>query len=169
LKYIKLAILSFIVLFIIVMIISLFMPSHVQISRARNMDTETGSLWRIIDDFKTWGQWNTLVPDLAEQNPDYSEEQLKTQEVTIKWKEKQTALHVATIERSKSKPIITGWKVAKDAATDSLMVQWYIDIQLRWHPWEKFAGMLYEKSYGEKLSDGLDRLKNLVENRSPAY
>ncbi len=152
-KYIKLAILSFIILFIIVTIFSLFMPSHVQIMKARNMHTQPDSLWSIIEDLNTWEKWNTIIPNIADKD-----------EVQIKWQEQHPVLYVAAIERPGSKPIISGWRVSKEADTDSVMVQWYIDIQLRWYPWEKFAGILYEKSYGEKLSEGLDRLNNLLEN-----
>jgi hypothetical protein len=121
--------------------------------KARNMHTQPDSLWKIIGDTNTWEQWNTIVPNIADKD--------KTQ---IKWQQQHPALHVAAIERPGSKPIISGWKIITEAETDSLMVQWYIDIQLRWYPWEKFAGMLYEKSYGDKLEEGLDRLNKIVEN-----
>jgi hypothetical protein len=150
--------------------ISLFMPSHVQIVKARNMYTQTDSLWKIIHDFKTWEQWNTIVPGLAEQNPEYSENKLQAKNIMVKWiGEPHPVSRFAVIERKTGKQILTGWKVANDIKTDSVMVQWLIGIQLRWYPWEKFAGMLYEKSYGDKLSEGLDRLKNLVENKSSSY
>jgi len=128
-----------------------------------NMDSEPDSLWQVVDNFKTWDQWNTILPDLSMQNPEYSGHYLRTEKIKVSWQRKQPGLQVAKIERKNGKPLLTGWKAAKDNRTDSLRVQWYIDIHLRWYPWEKFAGMLYEKSYGDKLEDGLKKLKQILE------
>jgi hypothetical protein len=134
------------------------------------MYTQTDSLWKIIHDFKTWEHWNTIVLGLAEQSPDYSENKLQAKNITVKWiGGPHPVSRFAVIERKTGKQILMGWKAATDVKTDSVMVQGLIGIHLRWYPWEKLAGMLYEKSYGDKLFDGLDRLKNLVENKSPAY
>ena len=48
------------------------MPSQVHISKIMNMDSEPDSLWQVVDNFKTWDQWNTILPDLSMQNPEYS-------------------------------------------------------------------------------------------------
>lgn len=130
------------------------------------MSASSDSLWKIINDLRTWEQWNTVVTNLAEKDPVYSENKILAKNITVKWiGEPHPVSRMAVIEREKGRPILTGWNVAKDTGTDLLMVQWMIVVHLRWYPWEKFAGMLYEKSYGEKLSEGLDRLKNLVENK----
>jgi hypothetical protein len=39
-----------------------------------------------------------------------------------------------------------------------------MDFHLRWYPWEKFASLLLEKSYGPRMEQGLATLKRLVEN-----
>lgn len=164
-KYLKLAFFSLIFLFLFITGISLFMPSKVQVSKMLNTSASADRLRSIIGDFRTWEQWNSLLPGLASQNPEYSADSIKTKNITVTWKEKQPRLLVAMMERKKGKPLITGWKMQPDAASDSLTVQWYINIQLRWYPWEKFAGMLYEKSWGDKLSEGLMRLKAIAEKK----
>lgn len=162
-NYLKLIFFSLIFLFLFITGLSLFMPSKVQVSKMINMSVAADSLWSIIGNFRSWEYWNSLLPGLASQNPAYYADSIKTKNITVTWKEKQPGLLVAAIERKKGKPIITGWKMQPDAASDSLTVQWYVNIQLRWYPWEKFAGMLYEKSWGDKLSEGLMRLKAIAE------
>ena len=151
-------------MFLLLCAFSLFIPSHVQISKAITIRSLPDSLWRLVDDFKSWGQWNTLFPGLSMEEPAYSDSGMKTENAIVKWKSREPGLHVAVIQRKNNRPIISGWKVVNIGAEDSITVQWYIDINLRWYPWEKFAGMLYEKSYGEKLMQGLIQLKDMLEN-----
>ena len=61
------------------------------------------------------------------------------------------------------RPIVTGWNAITHQSTDSTTVQWYIDFQLRWYPWEKFSSLLFEKNYGVRMEEGLSNLKKLAE------
>ena len=65
--------------------------------------------------------------------------------------------------RSGKKKIISGWKTISYPHTDSTTLQWYMDFHLRWYPWEKMASLLFEQSYGPKMEQGLNNIKNLVE------
>jgi hypothetical protein len=61
-------------------------------------------------------------------------------------------------------PVINTWQVLTYEQKDSLTVHWNIDFRLGWLPWEKFASLLPEKSYGPAMEQGLARFKKLVEN-----
>jgi hypothetical protein len=56
---------------------------------------------------------------------------------------------------------ITGWNVMHTAYPGTVTVQWYMDFRLRWYPWEKFSGLLFEKRYGPVMEKGLENLKNI--------
>ena len=56
-KIIKLAILSVIFLFAVVLIISLFIPSHIRISRAVNLKPTADSVLTKINDINSWKEW----------------------------------------------------------------------------------------------------------------
>lgn len=163
-KFVKLAIISFVFLFLLLCGFSLFIPSQVQISKALQMNVHPDSLWFLVNDFKSWKNWNTLFPGLSLENPEFTDTGMKTKDAIVEWESRQPGLQVALIKRGNQKPIRSGWKVLQDDSGDSIKVQWYIEIQLRWYPWEKFAGMLYEKSYGDKLMEGLMNLKSILEN-----
>jgi hypothetical protein len=60
--------------------------------------------------------------------------------------------------------VINGWKVIEHANSDSLTVQWYMDTQLRWYPWEKFASLLFDKSHGATMEQGLGKLKKVLQS-----
>lgn len=58
----------------------------------------------------------------------------------------------------------TGWNFISSGNPNSITVQWYMDFYLKWYPWEKFASLLLEKSYGPNMEQGLTNLKKLAEN-----
>ena len=64
---------------------------------------------------------------------------------------------------------MNGWKFISHAGSDSATLQWYIDFNLRWYPWEKFASLLFEKSYGAQMEQGLSNLKKIVEKRRTSF
>src|SRR5436190_23606652 len=56
-RVIKLAILSFIFLFLLVTTISLFIPSHIRISRARDINSTKQEVMSLIVDPLKWKEW----------------------------------------------------------------------------------------------------------------
>jgi hypothetical protein len=63
------------------------------------------------------------------------------------------------------RPIISGFKIIRHQQGDSATLQWYMDFELRWYPWEKFRSLFYENIYGLQMEQGLLNLKELSEER----
>jgi hypothetical protein len=57
----------------------------------------------------------------------------------------------------------SGWNIFNGRTPNTVTVQWFMDIHLRWFPWEKFSSLLLEKRYGPMMEQGLDKLKKLLE------
>jgi hypothetical protein len=57
-RFIKLALISLVVLFLLVLGMSLLIPSHVRISRAINITAPKDSLVLQLSDLRNWKQWN---------------------------------------------------------------------------------------------------------------
>jgi hypothetical protein len=66
---------------------------------------------------------------------------------------------VYQLQQSGRKRVINGWELYGGPASDSLTLQWYMDFQLGWYPWEKFSSLFYEKTYGAMMERGLLNLK----------
>jgi len=174
-RIIKLAIISFIFLFLVVTGISLLIPSHVRISKAINIHTVADSVWSQLDDLRKWESWNPFFHNLAtKQVTDLDTaggklNAVKVETTTIKWKEKKTDEHIAEMLSANRLPLMSGWKcishnaTASNAETDSITLQWYMDFRLRWYPWEKFSSLMLENSYGIKMEQGLTNLKAILE------
>ena len=168
-RFIKPAILSLVILFLLVTGISLLIPSHVRISKAINMKTMPDSVWKEVDDLHRWERWNPFFSELSSKKISWLDtipgkwNSIKVENTTIAWKEKNQEEHIAELLSNNRQPMVIGWKCIPHLHTDSLTLQWYIDFRLRWYPWEKFASLLFEKSYGTKMEQGLANLKTLLE------
>jgi hypothetical protein len=169
LRIIKLAIGSFVFLFLIVTGISLFIPSRIRISKAINIYADKSVVMTQISDAANWKNW---YPDLDSTKPLYVNGKMKgvifnksdsMNQVYIKIdKESENEITTQYVNK-KRRPVINGWKIISYPVTDSLTVQWYMDFHLPWYPWEKFRSLLFEKLYGSRMEQGLSNLKGLVE------
>ncbi len=60
-RFIKLFLISAIVLFFVVTVFSFIFPSHIRISRAVNMGVPREKVRAAISDLRTWDQWNAFI------------------------------------------------------------------------------------------------------------
>jgi hypothetical protein len=168
-RLIKLALISFIILFLLITGISLFFPSHIRISKAINIKARKDSVMAQISDAGKWKNW---YPGLDTAKLLYAEGKAKG--VILDNRDSLHAVYIMiTGERDdevnarfiskKLKPVINGWKIITYPAGDSVTLQWYMDFHLRWYPWEKFGSLLLEQSYGTKMERGLLNLRKLVQ------
>jgi uncharacterized protein (DUF433 family) len=165
-RFIKLAFLSFIFLFLLVTGISLFIPSHIRISKAVNMQTDFDSLYRQVSILNNWRNWHSVLKDLpAEEFIFLKDSSLKIKDDYLKITQLKNDEIIVEIKKGEGRPIINGMKITSYLQTDSLTVQWYIDFRLRWYPWEKFRSLFYENIYGVQMEQGLANLKQLMETR----
>jgi hypothetical protein len=163
-RFIKLGILSIVFLFIVVMLISLLIPSHIRISKAINVKADSAGIIKTIADPGSWVNW---YPGLDSARPFYlngslkgmfTDEQRKAYLMITETKADEVK---AEFNTPSLRPVKNGWKTLP--GPDSTTVQWYMDFHLRWYPWEKFGSLLLEKTYGAKMEQGLENLKRLLQ------
>ncbi len=175
-KIVRLLVLSVVILFLIITAISLLIPSHVRISRATNIHAGSDLVWSKIDDMQRWKQWNPFFMEVPPSEIKYSDVKdgepstMKVDKNVIYLKEKKQDERIFVMETKGNKKVMNGFKIISNSVSDSSTLQWYIDFNLRWYPWEKFASLLFEKSYGARIEEGLRNLKKtLEENRASLY
>lgn len=166
-RLLKLLILSFTILFFIITAISLLIPFHVRISRATNVIATPAEVWQQVDDMGNWRNWNPFFSAVAD-SISYGDMingkpgSMNVRGTSVKWKHRGPDEHIAEMQ-SGHRSILNGWKYISHTQSDSTTVQWYMDFHLRWYPWEKFASLLFEQSYGPKMEQGLNNIKKIVE------
>jgi hypothetical protein len=165
-RIIKLALLSFTILFLLVTGISLFVPSHVRISKAINVKANNDTIMAQLADATQWKNW---YPGMDSAKPFYVEGKIKgavlneqTHSYIVITQQTKDEVQ-AELVTSKIRPVINVWKTIHYTVSDSTTVQWYMEFNLRWYPWEKFASLLFENSYGQQMEQGLTNLKAKLE------
>jgi hypothetical protein len=165
-RHIKLVLISFIVLFIIVTAISLLIPSHIRVSKAIRINAAREKVMVQLGDPVNWKNWypgtdsseylyiNGVVKGIG-----VKPGSLQGLMITGQTDSSVTAANVGP----DSKKITMEWNVLPGDHPDAVTVQWYMDFNLRWYPWEKFASLLFEKQYGTGMEQGLNKLKKLLE------
>ena len=167
-RVIKLALLSFFFLFILITLISLFIPSTVRISRAVNVYADPSQVLVPVRNLQQWTQWYPGLKTLPPSKIQFSSESGKPvmtipgSTVIIQTANDQQVL--ADIVGARGKKIMNGFNAITHNQSDSVTLQWYMDFNLKWYPWEKFGSMLYEKMYGATMEQGLSNLEHLIDS-----
>lgn len=165
-RFVKLLLISGVLLFILITAISLLIPFNVRISRATNIHAPTEKIWQQVDDMQKWTEWNPFFSKLPAGTIHFTDSSKTTMEVSgtiVQWSQKKPDERIATLQTGKGKSVINGWKSIEHAGSDSTTLQWYMDFKLRWYPWEKFSSLVFDKSYGASMEKGLQNIKNIVE------
>jgi hypothetical protein len=164
-RIIRFIVISAVVIFIITTIISLFIPSHVRISRVVQINSSKDAVMNQVSNISNWKNWYPGADTLKLYYEDniikgliLDEPRKRYLVVREKKDEEVTAEYVLS-----KKSIPTGWLIAANAESNSVTIQWYMDFHLRWYPWEKFSSFVFEKVYHPQLQQGLDNLKKFLE------
>lgn len=162
-KYIRLVILSGIAFFLLACIVSFFIPSHIRVFRMVSIANSNDSALNKVRDLGQWNRWypgfeKVQLRDITRQ--DGRVVKATADDVLLQIKESTDSAVVVTMQRNNNRPVISGWQVNTDYRNDSLALQGYMDFKLKWYPWEKFASLMLDKSYGDRIMEGLNNLKS---------
>jgi hypothetical protein len=148
---IKLAIISFILIFGLITAMSLLIPSQIRISRATNIGANKNYYWNKISDTSRWKEWHPgfMITDSLDHGRIVQRIPVSSSEDEI----------IYNVQQGEKRPVANGWKFYSFTSTDSLTIQWYMDFKLSWYPWQKFGSLFYESSYGSMMEQGLTNLK----------
>jgi hypothetical protein len=166
-RIIKLATLSFIFLFLLVTIISFFIPGNITISKATNIPGDAEIVNPYIGKLTGWTAWHPALKDIPEKEfIVFTDTTLKLRNTTINVVERKDEEIVTEMATDGGRPIRSGLKLIRHQPGDSATLQWFMDFKLRWYPWEKFRSLFFENIYGVQMEQGLANLKELSGRRS---
>jgi len=165
-RVIKLAILSFVFLFLLVTIISLFIPAKIRISKATNIAEDDKTVYTYVEDLPNWKQWHPALKNIPENEFHVlKDSSISIRGTTIRIVKRKNEELITEMKTDNGRPVISGFKIIQHQQGDSSTLQWYMDFKLRWYPWEKFKSLFYENIYGAQMEQGLLNLKELSEGR----
>lgn len=158
-RLIKLALLSFFILFSIVTFIGLLFPSKVIVSRAVDISQTSDFVYLHIKDLYGWKQWVSGMQNQAINSPTESKIGTSiikiltsnTKEVTGEWIEKNGNIQKTKIDLISSQ--------------NKTIVHWQFEQDINWYPWERFSSMINDKVIGSMMESNLANLVKLVEHK----
>lgn len=161
-RAIKLALISFVILFLIITLMSSLLPRDVLVSRAVDINAATGPIQQKLFDLK---QWNTWMPVDTTVSFAYNEMKNTLQSGNTEIK----------IISTSDSLLVTDWRTTSDHMTGQfriidhnngiVTVQWQMEERIGWLPWEKFASITADKVMGGSMEKSLDKLKRSIEQQ----
>lgn len=150
-RMIKLGLLSFVFLFVLLTLISLLFPAHIRLSRAVNLPNQPRQIFALL---RRDTLWHPAYQDTAAAAA-FAALDKKTLEQT-------DSTFVVRLKQNGYKPVISGWQLYGAPSADSVTLQWYMDIDSGWLPWQKFGSLFYESTYGAMMEKGLANIRRLM-------
>jgi len=159
-RFVKLGLISAVVLFGVILLISLLLPSHIRISRAIDIDAPADKIYPILADTKQWEKWNEYIR--VYHNRIAETDMLKADEIAIFITSKKDSLVTADWQQPSGNKFGSGFAIISNH-TGHATVQWYFDFHVKWYPWEKFQSIVYDQQLGPVMEKSLASLKRIAE------
>jgi hypothetical protein len=160
-RVVKLALISAVVLFGLITLMSSFLPSHVRISRAIDINIARKNVYDLVAHINRWEQWNEYIR--AYHNKKLEDSRLVSDEVIVTINGISDSLVAAQWKHPSGNQFGSGFAmIAQDNSHTT--VQWYFDFHLSWYPWEKFQSIIYDQQLGPVMEKSLVNLKEIAEN-----
>lgn len=161
-RLIKLALISAVVLFIVLLLISLLLPAHLRISRAVDISAAPASVRPLIKDLHDWKDWNHFV--MAYGHASVKDGRIVADEMTITPTEETDSVLRFDWLQASGKKFGSGFVLIGNDTTITT-VQWYFDFSVNWYPWEKFQSIVYDQQLGPLMQGSLNKLKEIAEKK----
>jgi hypothetical protein len=164
-RFLKLAIISVVVIFIILTAMSSLLPSQILVSRAVDIKGSGTHIKQNLYQIENWQLWMT---DAQGQKVNHAyNKQNNTLAIGP------TTISILSVTDStlstkwESEKAMTGlFRIINHNTPDSLItVQWQMEQDVKWYPWEKFASITKDELWGGSMEKSLENLKLLVESR----
>ena len=160
-RFLKLALFSIAILFVVITCVGLLFPSSVVVSRATDIVAPKDSIFALIKDIHEWKQWVEGMKNAGVVIVSPTEADLAGTKVSITSAKDYTVESIwtgrkGTVQRS-------AMKIYQDPASPKAVVHWQFVEQLSWYPWDRLSSMLNDKIMGEQLERNLSNLRKVAE------
>ncbi len=165
-RFIKLALISIVFIFLMFTLIGLLMPSSVTVGRTATINAPIDSVKFYINNLHHWKYWlpeaDTNYFDVNNKHPHLSNPKIMYGNYKI------------ILVNNDSDKTVTVWKAKHgndELCTISLQsnninstdVNWSFITHLHWYPWQRLTAMLRDKIVGPSMDSSLAKLKQVAE------
>lgn len=152
-RFIKLAFISLVLLFAVVTAISLVIPSQIRLSKVVTTRPEKDSIFSLIKNKDQWPRWHPWFIN-------NTNSEIRSQIGVELISETDSTLQMRWIQPGK-KPLNMNWQLFTGGGSATL--QWSMDFNQKWYPWQKIGSLFYESNYGVTMEQGLANISAIIE------
>lgn len=160
-RFVKLAVISFIVLSLVIYALSLLIPSEMRVSRAVTINAPHDSVLNVLNQIDQWSSWNVMLQqpfsNIQTDKEHFSSDQLTIEKSSVT----QDVIHTNWQQKGNEK-IHSAFSLTA-AGPDRTVLQWYFDFKVKWYPWEKFGSIIFDKQMGPGMEQSLNNLRKQLE------
>ncbi|TDX00753.1 SRPBCC family protein [Dinghuibacter silviterrae] len=170
---IKSVIIGISILLAFLCLLTAFFPRHILVTRSIVIGVRKDSIQALLEDFHRWPSWCTWMGTDSAVNRVYTPA-TDTHQATVTWYPKGHPENKMFISILQSEPgnirlfyqfrnlLPAGGGFDLFEKKDSTILQWSLEVRLRWYPWEKISGVAMDKVWGTSMNESLGRLKHEV-------
>ncbi len=178
-KTLKKIFIGIIVLLVVLVIISFFLPKHVHVERTMVMNAAPEVVFNQVNTLKNWEKWSVWDrkdttmqkkyegPEAginAKFSWDSQNKDLKTGSMTIKSSAPNDSISIELVFGERTPSIATFHFFKDDKGTK---VIWSMDMDMGMNPVAKYFGLMMDKMIGPDFDKGLANIKDIVEKLPP--
>ena len=162
----KLIIASIVVFSLVILFLFALFPADISVSRVVQINGNASRVNAKIADLRRWKTWNELVT-AGSSNDSSSLTAVKFDAAHIRL----NGMNIALL-KSSTDSILTRWEYGQKSFTGSfiltemngrIILEWTLRFHLGWYPWNKLAGMFYDKQLGPLMEGSLLKLQKELE------
>jgi len=169
-RLLKHALISIIVFSILLFLLSLLLSPRISVSKSVLVSASKENILAHLTDMRDWKNWNPMLQDssITYSYPSAS---------AVKWETANGKINVIELKQYAPDSIFvnistdnvpsfnSGFTVVADADIPAVVkVEWWINEELKWYPWEKFYGLFSESLKETYLENTLESFKRYMEN-----
>ncbi|MEO9003354.1 MAG: SRPBCC family protein [Ginsengibacter sp.] len=160
-----------IVLFFVVFLVSLLLPSKVTITKSVLINAPIEKIKNQITHFDQWKNW---YPAFKDETGTVLKDSLQSNSVTLK-KAGGKSIHLiisqlkpdvinVEVQSSSSSARVNYEFIFSSIANNEIQLTWNVNTQLGWYPWHRISGILLDKVSGAQYDSALADLKIAAEH-----
>ncbi|HTN07734.1 hypothetical protein [Agriterribacter sp.] len=170
-RLLKQAVIGLIAFSMILLFFSFLLPSKIRVSKSVLVHASHDSVMAALLHMERWKQWNPILQDSTAKYSIPSPRRIdwvSADGVPNSIQLEQYAHDsIIVIIRSKNKQVFSSGFTVVSHQQDSLLtkVEWWINEDIKWYPWEKFYGLFAESFRETYMDNNLQLFKHYIENK----
>ncbi|HVX28148.1 MAG TPA: hypothetical protein VHB70_17500 [Parafilimonas sp.] len=162
-RFVKLAVISVVIIFSLFTCIGLFLPSSVTVTRTENINASLDTVRLYTNEIRNWKYW--LINDSLSPVKLLNEKQMQSGDYNISVIENEPKQITVLWQHENGKERRCRIKL-EEISFNNTLVYLSFEQHLSWLPWERIGGMLHDEIIGPSMQTSLDKLKMVVEKTS---